>query len=136
MKLTVEHHAESLRRYRHVKPGRRGSPLCRQLCPGTRYTCSQPRGHRGPHVAHGLLRKVVAVWDLGRASATPRRTDSSGSSRERPIGLRSKRPDGLLEASRNVLQHVAGSFEEFVWLAFFVAFVAFAIGGFLLIYLG
>jgi hypothetical protein len=87
-------------------------------------------------VAHGLFRKVVAVWDLGSAAATPRRTDGSGPSRGSPIGLRSKRPDGLVEAARNVLQHVAGSFEELVWLAFFVAFAAFAVGGFLLIYLG
>lgn len=64
MKLTVEQHPESIGRYGHVRPAR-GGKVCRQLCPGTTRTCSQPRGHHGPHVAHGLFRMVVAVWDLG-----------------------------------------------------------------------
>jgi len=54
----------------------------------------------------------------------------------RPIGLRSRSPVGLLEGLRSFLARAVSSLEEIAFLIFFLAFVGFAIGGFLLIYLG
>lgn len=135
MKLTAEHHPESIKRYSHIKSVRRGA-ICRQLCPGTTHICSRARGHRGPHVAHGLFRKVVAVWDLGDARPERASRDAPARGERRPVGLRSRSPVSFLEAVRDLVRQGLSSAEELAWLAFFIAFVGFAVGGFLLIYLG
>ena len=64
MRLTREEHPEAIKRYGHIKRARgwRVRP-CAAKCPGTTRTCTRGEGHRGPHVAHGAFRKVVAVWD-------------------------------------------------------------------------
>lgn len=54
----------------------------------------------------------------------------------RPVGLRSKSPTGFIEGLRALVTRFGASAEEIAFVIFFLAFVAFAIGGFLLIYLG
>jgi hypothetical protein len=75
------------------------------------------------------------VWDGGEASA-PSRSPGHARPRRRPIGLRSNRPAGPLDSIKNAVLSAFSSFEELAWAIFFIAFVGFAIGGFLLIYLG
>ena len=137
MRLTREENPESLRRYQHIKPARAGvSRQCLQLCPGTTRTCSREKGHAGPHVAFGLFRRVSAVWDGGEAGAGSRPPGRVRSPKRTPIGLRSGRPAGPLDGIKTFLLSAFSSFEELAWAVFFVAFVLFAVGGFLLIYLG
>jgi hypothetical protein len=88
-----------------------------------------------------LLGKVLSVWDgsavAGRppgATATARKPLARRF--QRPVGLRSRSPIGLLEALRDLTTRIASSLEELAFLVFFLTFVAFAIGGFLRIYLG
>lgn len=66
MKLTIEDNREALKRYRHIRPApQKGSARCSAVCPGTVRTCTLRRGHSGPHVAHGMFGRVLAVWDKG-----------------------------------------------------------------------
>jgi hypothetical protein len=142
MRLTVEEHREAIKRYSHVRPARGSkSRLCSTLCPGTRRTCTLGKGHRGPHVAHGLFKKVVAVWEsdtgagvskepVGNAAHAKSR---SGVGTRKPIGLRTGRPVGILEALRERVVGTVGSVEEIAFLIFFLAFVGFAIHWFLLL---
>jgi len=66
MKFTIEENREELNRYRHIRPATLlGSVPCSARCPGTLRTCTQKKGHTGPHVAHGMFRRVVAVWYQG-----------------------------------------------------------------------
>jgi hypothetical protein len=55
---------------------------------------------------------------------------------KRPVGLRERSPIGVLETLQSMVSRAISSAEELVFLVFFIAFVLFAIGGFLLIYLG
>ena len=72
MRLTAERDPETIKRYGHIKPARGwGVHVCSARCPGTTRTCTLEAGHRGPHVAHGAFRKVVAVWDDGGMEAHP-----------------------------------------------------------------
>ena len=66
MKLTIEENRETIKRYGHIKPAPMwGSVRCSAKCPGAARNCTLEEGHRGPHVAHGMFKKVVAVWDAG-----------------------------------------------------------------------
>jgi len=68
MKLTLDKNRERIKRYSHIKPAPRGSVRCFTKCPGTLHTCTLKKGHAGPHVSHGRLKRVVAVWE-GRVNA-------------------------------------------------------------------
>ena len=70
MRLTVEKDRETIKRYGHIRPAPAwGGIACAARSPGTARTCTLEKGHRGPHVAHGFLKKVVAVWDAGTGAA-------------------------------------------------------------------
>ncbi len=143
MKLTREDNPASLERYGHLKPARRSSAgRCYQLCPGTARSCGREKGHRGPHAAFGALRRLTAVWDGSGPAAVTQAVDArpetpAGRSRsKKPIGLRSGSPSSPLKWARDWIGLAFGSAEELAWALFFLVFVGFAIGGFLLIYLG
>ena len=73
MKLTIEDNPEAIKRYRHIRPApRAGTIPCSVGCPGTTRTCTQKRGHGGPHIAHGRFKRVEAVWDRGAQISSPR----------------------------------------------------------------
>ena len=133
MKLTIEEDPETIKRYAHIRPARGlGVRPCRHACPGSTRTCTLERGHRGAHVAHGRLRRVVAVWDGGKAppstASVPRAAESRA--RNRP---RAGKPGGALQSLWKMAVRAAGSFEEIALLIFFLAFVWFAIDWMLLI---
>jgi hypothetical protein len=139
MRLTLEDNPESLKRYGHLRPARAGGleQLCHDRCPGTRHRCSREKGHREPHVAFGLFRKVVAVWDKGAQEAMPSRAPSPAEKRSARRGpRRARRAPTLFARLRDFLGAPFSSFEELAWAMFFLVFVGFAVGGFLLIYLG
>jgi hypothetical protein len=142
MRLTVEDHREAIKRYSHVRPARGSKAgLCSTLCPGTRRTCTLGKGHRGPHVAHGLFKRVVAVWESETGARVSKESikraarakSRSGVRTGRPIGLRTGRPVGILGALWERVLGTIGSVEQIAFLVFFLAFVGFAIHWFLLI---
>ena len=135
MRLTLQSNRESLKRYSHVKPARGGLDHCTRICPGTSRRCGREMGHHGPHVAFGLVRKVVAVWD-GSFDA-PTRPPSLPDRRPRPRAIRRRTTErSLLGTVCDFLTAPFSSVEELAWALFFLVFVGFAVGGFLLIYLG
>lgn len=128
MKLTIESDRETLKRYGHIKPARGwGVHRCSARCPGSSRRCSLERGHRGPHVAHGMFGKVVAVWDPDTAvhpSVDRLRTtlkSTSGSA------LRHGTEVGPLQALRRRLASLTDSLGEIGLAVVFLAMV----GGFL-----
>ena len=142
MKFTVEENREAIKRYRHIKPGNgRKTRLCSTTCPGTARTCSRTKGHRGPHVAFGFWRNVVAVWDSGtgaQASAESlSRISTSKEGRvqrtERPVGLRTKTPVGLLESVKDFILGAFSSVEEIAFIILFIAFLKFSFDWIMLI---
>jgi hypothetical protein len=136
MKLTIEEDREALKRYAHLKrAGRPRAPdarPCLSMCPGTVRTCALERGHGGPHVAHGVFRRVVAVWDV---AAEPRRS-KPGAWREKVMRYRPRQPAPrlvrILEAVRDRFLALGTSLETVLFLVMFIAFAGFAIHWFLL----
>lgn len=132
MRLTVETDPESIKRYGHVKPARGiGVRTCGAKLPGTARACTLARHHRGPHVAHGALGRVLAVWDPERGAVARARTNpTKGSARDvREAGD----PAGPGELVRRVLARVDLSVEGFALIVLFVALVAFVIHWLLMI---
>ena len=139
MRLTLEEHREAIKRYGHVRPARGGrTKRCSARCPGTSHACTQAKGHRGPHVAHGSFKKVVAVWDSGtgvkvtRATPRPRSAGEVAKSGS-PIGLQARRPVGILDAVWRRIIRATDSVEEIALFIMLLAFVWFAIDWLLLI---
>lgn len=105
---------------------------CGRVCPGTSYTCTRERGHRGPHVAHGLLGRLRAVWDApaGRPEEPSRKTGPSSRAprrRGRPVGLRKEGSKSFLESAGKALKFLDEHGEEIALIVFFLAFVWFAV---------
>jgi hypothetical protein len=137
MRLTLESNPESLKRYGHMKPARASGlvQLCSNPCPGTTRRCGLEKAHRGPHVAFGLFRKVVAVWDADAETHRPS-PPPVGVPEARPGGARAREDRSLLRSVGEFLSAPFSSVEELTWIVFFLVFVGFAFGGFLLIFLG
>lgn len=136
VRLTVEEHREAIKRYGHIGPARAwGVTSCAAKCPGTTRTCTRERGHGGPHVAHGLVRRVLAVWDTGagaQRSSGAVRPESGARGRysrvtRKPVGLRTKSPVGVLEALRRLGARAISSADEIVFIILFIVFVKVAI---------
>ncbi len=135
MRLTVEEHREAIKRYAHVKPARgRGRRRCAARLPGTARTCTCEKAHRGPHVAHGPLGRVVAVWDWGsapRPTAVTKRALTAptrrGGGTRRPIGLPTRSPVGVLKTLRSLAVRLMSSADEIVFIILFLVLVKFAI---------
>jgi hypothetical protein len=128
VKLTIERDPEAIKRYGYLKPARAwGGQRCSARCPGTARTCTLEKGHRGPHVAHGMFKKVVAVWDpdtevhasVGRLRTTLETTAGSG--------IRHGDEVGALEMLRGRLGRLTDSLGEIALAVFFLAMV----GGFI-----
>lgn len=142
MRLTVEEHPEAIKRYRHVERARGWKPTpCSRKCPGTPRICTRAGGHRGPHVAHGRLRRVLAVWDSGggprpsdEAVGPPRKGKTRGPRRSaRPVGLRTRSPLGIVAALERAVARATSSLEQIALIILFLAFVWFGIDWLLLI---
>lgn len=131
MKLTIEENREALKRYRHIRPApQKGPARCSALCPGTVRTCSLRRGHSGPHVAHGLFGRVVAVWDKGvKGGKAPVRKKAAPTSEAMARRARSRERGFLaaIKALRKSISLKEHYIEAGLFLAFALAMVGFAI---------
>lgn len=135
MRLTVEEDRETIKRYAHIKPGRPGKVgLCSATCPGTTRACTLERHHRGPHVAHGRFRRILAVWDMGTE------VRRSGQGAKRTVA---RRPRGevwtggvgeILDAIRSRVTRFTPSIGEVAMLILLIGFVMFAVEWLLLIF--
>lgn len=127
MKLTLEKNRETIKRYGHLRPAPPwGPPACGVGCPGSPRTCTREEGHGGPHAAHGLFRRVVAVWvgeSGGGRTVGKRRKASAALSASARDGFR----EGGLVAAFRALRAVVPSVEAGVFLVFFGAMVGFVI---------
>jgi hypothetical protein len=89
--------------------------------------CTLAKGHRGPHVAHSIFKKVVAVWDADPGAQAPgRRLRTSGGARAQ-ISAWARGRVGLPGALWGHLVRGTSSMEEIVFLIMFIAFVGFGI---------
>ena len=135
LRLTVEANPEAVKRYRHIKPA---SVLSKRRCStvwrGQRHRCTREKGHHGPHVAHSLFRKVVAVWEsvgalevvgeaAGRKSQVRTRNDLKG----RPVGLRKKSSGSVLKILEGLVRRATYHPDEIAFVLLFAVFVWFAI---------
>lgn len=139
MRLTIEQDPESIRRYRHVKPARvRDARLCSARCPGSSRACTLRKGHRGPHVAHSMFKKVVAVWDAGSGvveSPEGARRAAEARSRRAPR-VRSGRPSGVVGTLRDRVAGLGSSLADIGLLVLLLAFAGFAVRWLLIILRG
>jgi hypothetical protein len=128
MKLTVQKNREAIRRYGHIKPASRlAASRCSAHCPGTKRTCTLERGHRGPHVSHGLFRKVVAVWDAGTRTHEPeQKVKRAVTSVSRDASWDQGPVASLATFVRRIVRR-APPMEETLFIVFFVAMVGFFI---------
>ena len=138
MRLTAETNPEAIKRYRHIKPASFWrTERCASVWPA-RHICTREKGHRGPHAAHGFLRRVVAVWESGgivpraqeRVARAPTRTSFS----DRPVGLRTMSPRGVLESLQGFVRRATSSSDEIAFVFLFAVFVWFALEILLLLY--
>lgn len=126
VKLTLEEDRRVSRRYRHIKAAPVWRRRCGQRLDGTSRTCTREENHGGPHVAHGRLRKVLAVWDGG----TPERRPKSVQRRARrtPGTGRSAGPlDALKAFGRRIRERPQQYMEEAFLLVFVLAMVGFVL---------
>lgn len=128
MKLTAGKDRERIKRYSHVKRARGwGVEVCSAMCPGTAYACSREKGHRGAHVSHGWLGRVVAVWDAGVGPhASPERMRSALRARQGG-DLRTRSPEGSLSRILSGLGRLFSSVDHIAFLILLLAFIGFAI---------
>jgi hypothetical protein len=124
MKLNIEEDRETIKRYKHIRPAPWGSVTCSARCPGTLRTCTLKRGHSGPHVAHGTLKKVVAVWDKDAKSEGEAKGAVSALTR---TPGRSRGFFGALITLRNRVIPKPHAVEAGLFLIFALAMVGFAI---------
>lgn len=128
MRLTREEHPEALKRYRQLGPARSGAHRCGRRLGRSKRTCTRARGHRGPHAAHGLFGRLLAVWEEGggaeRRDRGPERGRRVGP--RRPVGLRRREMGGAMDRLGAVGAWIGDHAEEILLLTFFVAFVWFA----------
>lgn len=135
MRLTIEEHPQAVKRYGHIRPARAASTnACGAACPGEiGRTCTRPKGHRGPHVAHGWFRRILAVWDT---SSWPRTREAPTSGPEaparrgvpkRPVGLPWSSARGSPEAVRDLVVRTLSSWDQIAFIVLFIIMVKFAI---------
>ena len=117
MKLTVEEHPDRIKRYSHMKPAPAwGGRRCGGVFPGTARLCTLAKGHRGPHVHHGALGRVKAVWD---AAGTALQHDTPA--RSTTILRSTKGTQGLQHPVRSVVELFKAAVPELdtaIWLIF------------------
>lgn len=136
MRITADDHPHAIHRYGDVRPARWGRSRCGARLPDDLdVTCTREAQHRGPHVAHRVFRRVVAVWDSGpalRALGSERPVPLVRRRATAPVGLRT--PSGasrLRELAKRVLRDPP--VEEVAMLILLVAFSWFAFDWFRMI---
>ncbi|MGD8322627.1 MAG: hypothetical protein PVJ02_19405 [Gemmatimonadota bacterium] len=134
MRLTARDDPAGVKRYSHVRRARgwRVDP-CSAPCPGTGYRCTREKDHRGPHVAHGWLGKVTAVWDGGGElrSSTERMRRALEASRHGQV--RREKPEGSLAVVFSHIGRFLSSVDHVAFLILLLAFIGFAIQWFMMV---
>ncbi|MBT8337109.1 MAG: hypothetical protein KJO11_10925 [Gemmatimonadetes bacterium] len=132
MRLTIESDPQTIRRYEHVRPARGwGVERCGVMCTGVERACTRALGHTGPHVAHGRLGRVRAVWDADAATRARPEARSRVVEAARQGGLPSRRSGGALRALVRWATDRVSSVEDLAMLILFLAFLGFAVDWFL-----
>lgn len=131
MRLQGTSDPAALGRYGHVRPAPFWRKRCGRPCPGTSRSCTREPQHRGPHVAHDLLRRAVAVWEGKEAPAA--RPQARKAVAKKPVGLRSGGSTSLSQRLGSAAKFVDDHVEEIALAVFFVAFVWFALDWLLII---
>jgi hypothetical protein len=126
VKLTLEEDRGISRWYGHIK----AAPVWRRRCgrrlAGTSRTCTREANHGGPHVAHGRLRKIVAVWDGGTPERRPKSIEKR--TRRTPGTGRSAGPlDALKALGRRIRERPQQYMEEALLLVFVLAMAGFVL---------
>jgi len=128
VKLTVEENRETIKRYGHIRPASRwGSVRCFARCPGNSRTCTLEVDHNGPHVAHGIFRQVVAVWDANRKVCRSEAERKTVVGPMAPKGLKTELPAAAVDGFWRRVVRRAPSLEQGFLLVLFVAMVGFVI---------
>lgn len=132
MRLTLEEDREAIKRYAHIRPAPVWTrTLCGARCPGTTRNCTLKPGHRGPHVAHGAFRRVLAVWnvrsELGTVAKRPKKDVAKRAHREVWTGS----VVGILGATLKRVFQAFSSVEEAAMLILLLGFLWFAADWFL-----
>lgn len=128
MKLTVEENRETIKRYGHIRPAPRwGSVRCFARCPGSSRTCTLEVDHNGPHVAHGIFRQVVAVWDANRKVRRSEAERQTVVGPTAPKGLKREPSVAAVDGFWRRVVRKAPSLEQGFLLVLFVAMVGFVI---------
>ena len=130
MRLTVEEHPETIKRYGHIRPGSFwAGTLCAARCPGTARSCTLTKAHRGPHVAHGPFKKVVAVWDREEGRKPAKRPAGRGVKARSQAAVDSAAGQALA-ALRGLGVRLTASFDEVLMFVFFIGFAVFVLDWF------
>lgn len=129
MKLTRETHPETLERYAHLRPAK--GRKCDTPFPGKPRSCTLAPGHSGPHVAHGALGRILAVWDTGAVAETSPESRRNRAAARTQGGLPSRRSGDLLAGAWARAMRILSSPEELFLFILFIAFTGFAVDWFL-----
>ena len=132
MRLTAKENPETIKRYEHIRPARGWrTVICSVKCPGTPHTCTLTRAHRGPHVAHGTFRKVVAVWHEDTADQAFRGAVRQASKARARRGFQSTAPIRILRSLGHVVRTIS-SVEDIAMVLLLLGALGFAIQVFIL----
>jgi hypothetical protein len=128
VKLTLRENPETIKRYGHIKPARGfRTSVCGTKCRGTVHRCTLESGHRGYHVAHGFLSKVVAVWESDSGAQPSAEAVSRALESQERRGLRKRKQVGTLEALWGRVVNTISDVEQLALFVMLIAFVGFAI---------
>ena len=132
MRRTAKENPETIKRYGHIKPARGWKTVvCSTKCPGTPHACTLPRSHRGPHVAHGTFKRVVAVWhDETAVQAFQGAVRQASRARARG-GFQNAAPVRFLKSVGHVVRTIS-SIEDIAMVILLLGAVGFAVQVFLL----
>lgn len=135
MRLTVEEDRDTIKRYGHIGPAPAwGAGRCSVRCPGTERTCTLAKDHRGPHVAHGLFRRVMAVWDTNGEERGSRKNVKTAVAPRAHGEVWTGSLFGSLAAFWDQVVALRSSVGDIALFVMFLGFVAFAIRWLLLIF--
>jgi len=124
VRLIAERDPESIKRYGHVRRARFWSRGCDARLEGTTRHCTRERGHKGPHLAHGIFGRVLAVWDEVHAVPRPH---AKVPTRARPARRGSGR-GGPIEALKAFGSRVVRRPHQFMEEAFLLVLVLAMVG--------
>lgn len=126
MHLTRRDHGSRLERFHDIRPARRRGARCGSPEPGSARSCTRPRDHRGPHAAHGVFRRVLAIWDSTPGERRPSeeaRAHQAASREARALREETEGRSLVVRSAGRVLRTLASP-EELAMVILFLGLVA------------